>query len=218
MSQPATGMLDRVCAGCHQKYGCSWVEGRPLPACSKCGRVPDADENEAFKVFLYGLQRTEKTIEGAKKAETGPPGYTARWQCECGAAQYLAWASEPKECECGICHRPTPAQFIKRCGNHGPGLFPEEPAKTAGKQSRTAMIVAQVSRVAEAAKCRSCGKDIYWWTNPKGSKVPIDAKPTVVIGLVFDPADPDKVVGLEQRTCFLNHFVTCPHAQQHKKT
>ena len=86
--------------------------------------------------------------------------------------------------------------------------------------SKTAQILEQLPRVATAGECGKCKRAIWWWktTNKKGEAVNIcfDHKPAEVVGIKFGP-DNETVVGLERRTCFINHFITCPNAADFRK-
>lgn len=90
------------------------------------------------------------------------------------------------------------------------------------------------------SKCRSCGRTIYWGRSPGGSSIPLE----FVNGAIYRVHDADKVElhdlpegfpfdlqtitemrakggALAEPTVSgwfaINHFVTCPNRDQHKK-
>jgi len=68
------------------------------------------------------------------------------------------------------------------------------------------------------AKCKSCGASIIWSKTVKGKAVPLDVEPTKRYVLCSDPfAAPGEESRVELRTCYRSHFVTCPHADKHRK-
>lgn len=76
------------------------------------------------------------------------------------------------------------------------------------------------------SSCSSCKADIVWAQTENGDLTPIDAAPAVngniELQLPNDPRDPPVAHVLRKGETrppplYLNHFVTCPHAEQHRK-
>jgi hypothetical protein len=72
------------------------------------------------------------------------------------------------------------------------------------------------------SKCKSCGAEIIWAKTPTGKSMPLDAEPHPRGNIVLDangctgPVRPGDVPDLSVR--YLSHFVTCPEANQHRKS
>lgn len=76
--------------------------------------------------------------------------------------------------------------------------------------------------------CRSCHAPILWAVTGKGSSMPVDPDPVPDGNLelldtrpgmqprvvVVDPQQPT----LDERPRYVSHFVTCPNADQHRRT
>ena len=61
--------------------------------------------------------------------------------------------------------------------------------------------------IKETTKCRSCGFEIFWWTNPKTQKnTPLEKEVTTIVSL-----DEQYVKGHQ------NHFITCPQRDKWRK-
>lgn len=75
--------------------------------------------------------------------------------------------------------------------------------------------------------CRSCGAEIIWAvTDPGGRRIPLDAEPAERPTGLFTLVMPDPVftadttpiaVSAAKTPVYISHFVTCPHADQHRK-
>jgi hypothetical protein len=77
-----------------------------------------------------------------------------------------------------------------------------------------------------ADRCKSCNAPIVWATTAAGKPMPMDATPAAVgfelIGI--DGTAAKKATPLigewelgSQRTVFVSHFSTCPHAARHRR-
>jgi hypothetical protein len=75
--------------------------------------------------------------------------------------------------------------------------------------------------------CRSCGAPVLWAVTDGGRRMPVDRDPAPAGNLVIADRHPDgtphmTVVDPEQLLLgdpprYLSHFVTCPHANEHRK-
>ena len=75
------------------------------------------------------------------------------------------------------------------------------------------------------SECRTCRAPIVWCRTERGNAMPVDAQPLLVGGnveLVERPGqDPlARVLGdpsVSSRPLYVSHFVTCSHADQHRR-
>lgn len=71
------------------------------------------------------------------------------------------------------------------------------------------------------AVCRSCGAPVMWFYTANGKRMPLDPEPdglgslTIHNGLAVQADSLPFEVGPEVR--YRSHFVTCPHADQHRR-
>jgi hypothetical protein len=69
--------------------------------------------------------------------------------------------------------------------------------------------------------CRSCGAAITWTVTVAGKRMPVDLEPVpggnidLVNGTAHVHGLSDAPDGLTPR--YVSHFVTCPHADSHRK-
>lgn len=69
--------------------------------------------------------------------------------------------------------------------------------------------------------CRSCGAPIIWAITESGKRIPIDAGPTAEGNIELKGERAHVLARDEVRwpdtRYYTSHFVTCPHAAQHRK-
>lgn len=72
-----------------------------------------------------------------------------------------------------------------------------------------------------AARCKSCGAELIWAVNPvTGAKVPLDAEPAERPKGLYrldTSTDPPSATPARGELVYVNHFVTCPSREQHRK-
>lgn len=73
----------------------------------------------------------------------------------------------------------------------------------------------------KTARCSSCQAEIVWAINPQtGRKVPLDAEPAERPNGTYyldDSTDPPTATPARGSAVYLNHFITCPSSEQHRK-
>lgn len=78
----------------------------------------------------------------------------------------------------------------------------------------------EIKKAPDAALCRSCGREILWIRNENGKAEPFDAKATRILVLPADVGESPfgerdtKAIVMKGR---IGHFVTCPHADSHRR-
>lgn len=66
--------------------------------------------------------------------------------------------------------------------------------------------------MADQGRCRSCNAEILWAVSSEtGKRIPLDKRRTTV----YQVNDAGQAVPVKQ--VHLNHFVTCPNRDQHRK-
>lgn len=143
-----------------------------------------------------------------------PRGYEHKGACpKCQRENSYVWAPEGTPIVCQYCK----ATIVDPWSPTQPAGA--EPARKAATPSATAKVLAELPRFAKLSECSKCRKAVWFWDakNAKGEPQTyiFDHKPTMVFGLVMGPAG--DVAGIEKRTCFLNHFLTCPSADHFRK-
>lgn len=80
-----------------------------------------------------------------------------------------------------------------------------------------------------SATCRSCGRPIVWAVSNRGRNIPLDPEPTERGNLIrlssmqngklqFDALPFDPKLHRDDAPRYISHFVTCPHAAQHRRS
>lgn len=91
-------------------------------------------------------------------------------------------------------------------------LQPDTPPAPKSPKGIQAQMAEFAARFAEAGTCKTCHKAVWYWksTNAEGkpTKYIFDRNPRMVFGVKFGP-DGTTVVGIEKRTCWINHWDTC---------
>lgn len=70
------------------------------------------------------------------------------------------------------------------------------------------------------SKCRSCGAAIIWCVTTTGKRIPIDEAPFPGGNMILD-GECDAIVAVVVPVgegTHRSHFVTCPHAAQHRRS
>lgn len=74
------------------------------------------------------------------------------------------------------------------------------------------------------AVCKSCGASIFWALTPEGRSIPIDQKPVDGGNIVLDENHVATVISTtdreatRSRATYQSHFVSCPNADQHRRS
>ena len=73
-----------------------------------------------------------------------------------------------------------------------------------------------------SAACRSCGAAIIWARTMAGKRMPLDAEPhpgaPVALAPESDVAIVCSALPRHGEVRYMPHWVTCPHADQHRRT
>lgn len=159
-----------------------------------------------------------------------PRGWEFKGPCQhCGRDQpyiFMPEGSEALVCNNPKCKKVIAAPFPEPGAHSQAQATPAEAAqgvaaaaaadaaKKPKKLTPQQQVTAQLARFAQAGTCDrpGCGKEVWWWnsTNNEGkpTKYIFDRNPRMVFGVKFGP-DGTTVVGIEKRTCWINHWDTC---------
>lgn len=94
-----------------------------------------------------------------------------------------------------------------------------KPTPAAGKaaeaEARRQVIAVVRTKLTKVGTCKTCGKEVLFWTNEKGNVEPVDSAPART--LVPVRGENGQVESLQARSAFISHFITCPQRDQHRK-